>query len=248
MYLTAQIRATFEAFNHTYGSPRILDELKASGERIGRGRVIRIMQQEGLCAHLPRKFRKTTDSEHNSRIAPNLVNRDFSPNAPNKLWAADISYVKTWTGWSYLAVVIDLFSRRIVGWSVANHMRTELPLHALRMAMRLRKPGNGLVLHSDRGSQYASDDYQKFLEANNAVCSMSRRANCWDNSCVESFFATIKKELIYRHAWPTEASVRDAVENYIQFYNAQRRHSTLGSCSPIEYELARATDDFKMAA
>ena len=193
VYLTARIRAIFEEFDRTYGSPRILDELKAAGERIGRGRVIRIMQQEGLCAHLPKKFRKTTDSNHCFNIAPNLVNRDFHPEAPNKLWAGDISYVKTWAGWSYLAVVIDLYSRRVVGWAVANHMRTDLPLDALKMAMRLRKSGKGLVFHSDRGSQYASDDYQEFLDENDIVCSMSRRANCWDNSCVESFFATIKK-------------------------------------------------------
>ncbi len=184
MYLTAKIRALFEEFEHTYGSPRILDELKEAGERIGRGRVIRIMQQEGLCAHLPKKFRKTTDSEHNFRIAPNVVNRNFSPDAPNKLWAGDISYVKTWAGWSYLAVVIDLYSRRVVGWAVANHMRTDLPLDALKMAMRLRSPDEGLVFHSDRGSQYASDDYQKFLDSSGIVCSMSRRANCWDSEMI----------------------------------------------------------------
>lgn len=248
VYLTARIRALFEEYDQTYGSPRIYDELKAAGECVGRRRVIRLMQQEGLCAHVPRRFRKTTDSDHDFAIAPNSVNRDFSPEAPNQLWATDISYIRTWQGWVYLAVVIDLYSRRVVGWSIANHMRTELPLDALKLAMELRLPGAGLVHHSDRGSQYASDEYQDFLEANNIECSMSRKANCWDNSCVESFFATIKKELIYRHAWPSGGIVTAAVKRYIDFYNARRRHSTLGSCSPIEYELMTASEEFKMAA
>ena len=248
VYLTAVIRALFEEFKHSYGSPRIHDELKAAGESVGRRRVIRLMQQEGLCALLPRRFRKTTDSNHDYEIAPNTVDRDFSPEAPNKLWAVDISYVKTWLGWAYLAVVIDLYSRRVVGWSVADHMRTEMTLEALQMAIDLRNPGDGLLHHSDRGSQYCSDDYQDFLEAHNIDCSMSRRANCWDNSCVESFFATIKKELIYRHAWPNQAVLTKAIEQYINFYNARRRHSTLGSCSPIEYELRTASEDFRLAA
>jgi len=248
VFLTARIRAFFEASEQTYGSPRILLDLQGEGQRVGRRRVMRLMRQEGLCAHLPKRFRKTTDSDHDSPIAPNLVNRDFSPEAPNQLWAVDISYVRTWAGWVYLAVVLDLYSRRVVGWSLANHMRTELPLVALKSAIELRHPPKGLVHHSDRGSQYASNDYQEFLDTNDMTCSMSRKANCWDNSCVESFFATIKKELIYRHTWPTETAVEAAIEQYINFYNARRRHSTIGNCSPIEYEMATATDDFKMAA
>jgi len=247
-YLAARIRALFAEFEKTYGSPRIHDELKAAGECVGRRRVIRLMQQEGLCAHVPRRFKKTTDSKHDFAVAPNHVNRDFAPAATDKLWAADISYVRTWSGWVYLAVVIDLYSRRVVGWSVADHMRTELPLDALRKAVALRRPGHKLTHHSDRGSQYASDEYQGFLDANNMQCSMSRKANCWDNSCVESFFATIKKELIYRHAWPTGELVNKAIERYISFYNARRRHSTLGSCSPIEYELINASGEFRLAA
>lgn len=248
MYLTARIRAFFEASYQTYGSPRILLDLQGSGERVGRRRVIRLMQQEDLCAHLPKRFRKTTDSEHDFAIAANSVDRNFKPAAPNKLWAVDITYVRTWVGWVYLAVVIDLYSRRVVGWSLADHMRTELPLDALKQAMQLRKPKDGLVHHSDRGSQYASNDYQEFLVANNIECSMSRRANCWDNYCVESFFATIKKDLIYRHTWPTETAVTVAIERYIEFYNTRRRHSTIGNCSPIEYEMATANEDFRMAA
>tara|TARA_R110000868_G_scaffold213269_1_gene463316 strand:+ start:327 stop:1067 length:741 start_codon:yes stop_codon:yes gene_type:complete len=246
--LATRIRAFFEASRRTYGSPRILLDLQEAGDRVGRRRVMRLMRQEKLCAHLSRRFRKTTDSAHDAKVAPNTVDRDFSPIAANKLWAVDISYVRTWSGWVYLAVVIDLYSRRVVGWSLADHMRTELPLNALKSAIALRHPGKGLVQHSDRGSQYCSHDYQKFLEENGMECSMSRRANCWDNSCVESFFATIKKELIYRHSWPTESAVRAAIAQYVDFYNARRRHSTIGNCSPIEYELALATDDFKMAA
>ncbi len=182
VYLAARIRAFFEASNETYGSPRILLDLRDAGECVGRRRVMRLMREEQLCAHLPKRFRKTTDSDHDYEIAPNSVDRDFSPPAPNLLWAVDISYVRTWAGWVYLAVVIDLYSRRVIGWSLADNMRTELPLTALREAMALRQPGEGLVHHSDRGSQYASNDYQKFLAANDIACSMSRRANCWDNS------------------------------------------------------------------
>jgi len=248
VYLAAHIHAFFEASNQTYGSPRILLDLQEAGECVGRRRVMRLMRQEGLCAHLPKRFRKTTDSEHNYEVAPNTVDRNFTPSDSDKLWAVDISYVRTWAGWVYLAVVIDLYSRRVVGWSLADHMRTELPLAALKHAIELRRPKAGLVHHSDRGSQYCSNEYQEFLETNNVECSMSRRANCWDNSCVESFFATIKKELIYRHTWPTESAVTAAIRQYIDFYNARRRHSTIGNCSPIEYELATACDDFKMAA
>jgi len=217
VYLAARIRAFFEASKKTYGSPRILLDLQEAGEPVGRRRVMRIMRQEGLCAQLPKHFCKTTDSDHDYAIAPNIVDRNFTPDAPNKLWAVDISYVRTWAGWVYLAVVIDLYSRRIVGWSLADHMRTELPLDALKSAVAIRRPGVGLLHHSDRGSQYASNDYQKFLKENEMVCSMSRRANCWDNSCVESFFATIKKELIYRHTWPTESVVAAAIEQYMGF-------------------------------
>ena len=207
VFLAARIRAYFEASKHTYGSPRILLDLQESGERVGRRRVMRLMRQEGLCAHLPRRFRKTTDSKHDYETAPNIVDRNFAPDAPNELWAVDMSYVRTWVGWVYLAVVIDLYSRRVVGWSTADHMRTELPLDALKSASALRRPNKGLVHHSDRGSQYCSGDYQKFLEENQMKCSMSRRANCWDNACVESFFAKIKRELIYRNTWPTESAL-----------------------------------------
>ena len=246
--LTEKVCESFQASKGTYGSPRIHQDLQAAGERVGRRRVIRLMQQKELCARIPRRFRKTTDSEHDFEIAPNSVNRDFAPKAPNKLWAVDISYVRIWSGWVYLAVVIDLYSRRVVGWSLADHMRTELPLDALVQAVQFREPEAGLVHHSDRGSQYASNDYRGFLDANGIECSMSRRANCWDNSCVESFFATIKKELIYRHTWPTEQAVAKAIHEYIEFYNVRRRHSTIGNVAPIEYELAMASDDFKMAA
>jgi len=236
LYLTVRIRALFEEFDATYGSPRIYDELVAEGEAVSRKRVIRIMQQEDLCAHVPKKFRRTTDSNHDRPVAENTVNRDFNPAGPNQLWAADLSYIRTWQGWVYLAVVLDLYSRRVVGWATAEHMRTELPLTALQMAIDHRRPLAGLVHHSDRGSQYASEAYQDALADNHMLCSMSRKGNCWDNSVVESFFATIKKDLIYRHTWPTTHSVVAAIERYMSFYNGRRRHSALGSRCPVEYE------------
>ncbi len=247
-YLTVRIRALFEEFDGTYGSPRIYDELVAKGEPVSRKRVIRIMQQEGLCAHVPRKFRKTTDSNHERPIAENTVNRNFNPAEPNQLWASDISYVRTWQGWVYLAVVLDLYSRRVVGWATAEHMRTELPLEALQLAIATRQPPAGLVHHSDRGSQYASAAYQDVLAEHGFVCSMSRKGNCWDNSVVESFFATIKKDLIYRHSWPTARRVAIAIERYMAFYNGRRRHSALGSLCPMQYEVVNSQQLLPMAA
>ena len=247
-YLTVRIRALFEAFDGTYGSPRIHDELVAQGHAVSRKRVIRIMQQEDLCAHLPRKFRKTTDSNHNQPVAENIVNRNFTPAEPNQLWASDISCVRTWQGWVYLAVVLDLYSRRVVGWATADHMRTELPLEALRMAIATRRPSAGLIHHSDRGSQYASDAYQDALAQHGFTCSMSRKGNCWDNSVVESFFATIKKDLIYRHSWPSARRVAIAIERYVSFYNARRRHSALGSLCPMHYEAINSQHRLPMAA
>ena len=195
------------------------------------------MHQMGLVATAKRRFRRTTDSGHELPIAPNVVARNFNPGRPNQLWATDITYVWTWQGWLYLAVVIDLFSRRVVGWAVAEHMRTELVLEALQMALQLRVPGDDLVHHSDRGSQYASNQYQVRLQRHGITCSMSRKGDCWDNAVVESFFATLKKDLLYRRPWPTRSDARIAIGNYIEgFYNPRRRHSYLGQLSPAEYE------------
>jgi putative transposase len=239
--LGTMIRAAHTASGGTYGSPRITRDLKEAGEDVARKRVARLMRENGLCGQAPRRFRRTTDSKHDLPIADNIVARDFNPDAPNQVWAADISYVRTWAGWLYLAVVIDLFSRRVVGWAIADHMRTELVLDALTMAFDARHPGEGLVCHSDRGSQYASHAHRDALRDRGAICSMSRKGDCWDNAVVESFFGTLKQELLYRRAWPTKHVAITAIGEYIErFYNTRRRHSTLGYVSPLEYEMVSA--------
>jgi transposase InsO family protein len=239
--LGTMIRALHAATDGTYGSPRITRELKADGEAVGRKRVARVMRENGLSGQAPRRFRRTTDSKHDHPIAENIVARDFNPEAPNCVWAADITYVRTWAGWLYLAVVIDLFSRRVIGWAIADHMRTELVLDALKMAFDARRPGEGLVHHSDRGSQYASQAYRDALREEGSICSMSRKGDCWDNAVVESFFGTLKQELIHRYSWPTKQSAIEAIGEYIErFYNTRRRHSSLGYVSPLEYEMVSA--------
>jgi transposase InsO family protein len=230
-----------------YGSPRIFEELKEKGEAVGRKRIARLMQEQDLTGRLPRRFVRTTDSAHQLPVAENLLNRQFSVEEPDKVWAGDITYIGTWEGWLYLAVLIDVCSRRVVGWAMADNMRAELPLEAWRMAVGQRSPDVELMHHSDQGSQYASSDYQKALSAEGAKCSMSRRGNCWDNAVAESFFATLKSELIYRAAWPTREKARAAINNYIAcFYNSRRRHSSLGYVSPMAYE-ARMRSEAKAA-
>jgi transposase InsO family protein len=239
--LGTKIRALHAASDGTYGSPRIHRDLIAEGKAISRKRVARVMRDNGLVGEAPRRFRRTTDSKHQLPIADNIVARNFAPPAPNQVWAADITYVRTWAGWLYLAVVIDLFSRRVVGWAVADHMRKELVLSALTMAFDARRPSAGLVCHSDRGSQYASQAHRDALDHHGAICSMSRKGDCWDNAVVESFFGTLKQELLYRRAWPTRAAAIEAIGEYIErFYNTRRRHSTLGYLSPLEYEMLSA--------
>lgn len=236
--LVVAIKKSHKESRKTYGGPRIARDLSEAGFKVGRNRVARLMRKEGITAHLGRKFRKTTDSAHSFPIAENLLDRNFEVDAPDKVWATDISYVRTWEGWMYLAVVIDLFSRRVVGWSMATHMRTELVHDALKMAIGLRHPGAGLLHHSDRGSQYASNDYRKALKDSGIICSMSRKGDCWDNSVVESFFGTLKTELIYRRPWPTIRSAKAAVAEYIEvFYNRKRRHSYLGYKNPAQFEI-----------
>ena len=235
--LAVNIAAIHAQSRGTYGSPSIRDELVKAGEPVGKKRVARLMRDQGLSGKPPRRFVRTTDSAHHLPVAKNLVQRHFEAEGPNRLWVADISYIATWEGFLYLAVVLDVFSRRVVGWAVADHMRTELPLEALAMALRDRRPPPGLVHHSDRGSQYASHDYQAALKQGAMLCSMSRKGDCWDNAMAESFFATIKNELLYRQAWPTKVRARAAINEYIAcFYNGWRRHTGLGGVSPVKYE------------
>jgi len=236
--LGVKIKAIHQSSKGTYGRPRIHKELdKTYGDQVSPKRVARIMSELEINGKTPRCRRKTTDSNHNLPIAENLINRDFSVEAPNMLWASDISYVRTWDGWLYLAVVLDLYSRRVVGWAIKDHMRTSLVTEALEMAINQSPGCKGLIHHSDRGSQYASNDYQKLLKKHGIICSMSRKGDCFDNAMAESFFSTIKKDLIYRYSWPTKLETRKAVVEYISFfYNSKRMHSSIENMSPMEYE------------
>jgi putative transposase len=219
--LSDQIQQIHQASRQSYGSPRIHAALVAKGFQVGRNRVVRLMAKLGIGARSKRKFKATTDSEHDSPIAKNVLGRDFTTTEPDRAWVADMTYVWTTEGWLYLAVIIDLFSRRVVGWSMADHMRTELVLTALEAALGQRVPSpTGLVFHSDRGSQYASADYQAALLKADITGSMSRRANCWDNAVAESFFGTLKIELIYPRIFSTKAIARTVIAEWIEvFYN-----------------------------
>jgi putative transposase len=222
-----------------YGSPRIHAELVARGEPCGVNTVARLMREHGIAARTKRKFRCTTDSNHGHPVAENVVNRDFEPMAADRIWTADITYIATGEGWLYLAAVEDLYSRRIVGWSMGSRIDSRLVVDALEMALARRVPDEGLVAHSDRGSQYASEHYQGLLARHGIICSMSRRANCWDNAPMESFFASLKKELTHGEIFATREEARASLFEYIEvFFNRIRRHSSLGYVSPAEYERA----------
>jgi putative transposase len=239
--LVPVIRACHTRSRATYGSPRIHHDLRALDYRVSRKRVARLMRREGLSARPPRRYRVTTESTHKLPVAPNVVARNFTATGPNRVWVTDMTYVWTWEGWLFLAVIVDVFSRRVVGWSAADHLRTELALEALGMALGLRQPDQGLVHHSDRGCQYASELYRAELAARGIVCSMSRVGDCWDNAVAESFFATLKAELIHRRPWPTKHEAKLAIHDYIGgFYNPHRRHSSLGYLSPMDYEAQHA--------
>jgi len=235
--LAVQVRAIHRASRGTYGSPRVHAALRRNDIRVGHNRVARIMAERALCGRRPKRWFRTTDSAHGRPVAANLLDRRFEPQAPDRVWATDITYIWTSEGWLYLAVVLDLFARRVVGWAIADHLRTELALDALTMALGGRCPPAQLLHHSDRGTQYASAAYQQALRSHEIVCSMSRRGNCWDNAVVESFFATLKAELIEQRSWPTRREARDATAEYIEiFYNSHRLHSSLGYRTPIECE------------
>lgn len=235
--LLGKIRASHAASRQTYGSRRVHQDLQAFGETVGRQRVARLMRGAGLRSQSRRPYRVTTASKHQQPVAPNVLARDFKAEGANRKWAADISYVKTRGGWLYLAVVLDLYSRRVVGWAMSRRITRQLALDSLQMALTQRGRPQQLLHHSDRGSQYASKDYQRLLQSQDIECSMSRRGNCWDNAVVESFFATLKTELIYRTDYLNPEEARRAIFEYIEvFYNRQRRHSTLGYQTPAEFE------------
>ena len=221
-----------------YGSPRVHAELRERGQRTGRKRIARLMRAAGLRARERRRFRCTTDSGHGMAIKGNLLARRFAVPAPNSGWVTDITYLWTLEGWLYLAVILDLFSRRVVGWALSERLERGLALNALKMAVQDRQPPQGLLHHSDRGSQYASSEYQQLLAAHGLLSSMSRKGNCWDNAVAESFFATLKIELGYQRHWHTRTQARSEVFEYIElFYNRRRRHSALGYLCPNEFEL-----------
>ena len=239
--LVTHIKAVHKESRKTYGSPRIHAELCSRGIRCGKNRVARLMKQRGIQARHRRKFKATTDSNHHLPVHDNLLNRTFGVSAPNMSWAADITYIWTREGWLYLAVILDLFSRKIIGWSMKERLEKQLVIDAFIMALGHRKPVASLLHHSDRGSQYASKEYQALLERAGMSCSMSRKANCWDNAVVESFFSTLKREWVQGKRYRTRSEARADVFYYIEtWYNRKRRHSTLGYLSPTEFELKAA--------
>jgi putative transposase len=235
--LTERVRAIHREVKGRYGSPRMHAELVARGEACCVNSVAKLMKRAGISAVVKRRFVRTTDSNHSLPVADNVLDRQFDPTGPNAAWVADVTYIPTREGWVYLAAVEDLFSRRVVGWSMAATMTSRLVVDALAMAVSSRRPGEGVLAHSDRGSQYASGHYQRVLAGDGIVCSMSRRGNCWDNAPMESFFASLKKELVHREDYATREQAKASIFEYIEvFYNRVRRHSSLGYVAPVEYE------------
>ena len=234
---SVQVKAAFVANQCCYGSRRIVDELQAQDIPIGRYKVRRLMREAGLKPVWKRKFINTTDSKHDLPVAQNLLNRQFNPPQPNQAWTSDITYIRTRTGWLYLAAVMDLHSRKIIGWAISPTMPAELVCQALRMAIGQRQPMAGLMLHSDRGSQYASHEYQALLNQHGIICSMSRKGNCWDNAVMERFFLNLKMERVWQREYANQIEAnKDVMEYIVGFYNCTRRHSALGNLAPIVYE------------
>jgi transposase InsO family protein len=242
--LGARIVSIHAESRSSYGAPRVQRQLRREGVACGRKRVARLMSERGLAGRCRRRFKPTTIAGPEARgLAPDLLKRSFGPRGlePNQAWAGDITYLRTGEGWCYLATVIDLASRRVVGFALAEHMRATLVCEALDMALKARRPRLGLVFHSDRGSQYTSHQFRELLTSAGVLQSLSRPRQCWDNAVAESFFATLKTELAYRVSWPTRATARSAVFEYIEvFYNRRRLHSSLGYRPPVEYEAALA--------
>jgi putative transposase len=237
MVLLAHVRSAFALSNGTYGSLRMVQELRDNGLAVGRRRTARLMRENGLAGRQKRRFKRTTDSDHTWPIAPNLLEQNFLATRSDEKWGADISYVWTREEWLYLAVVIDLFARRVVGWATSDRLHRHLALAALRKALIMRRPPAGLIHHSDRGSQYCSIDYQAELKRNGIFISMSGKGNCYDNAMVETFFKTLKSEMIWRSIFYTRQQAEIAIVRYIDgFYNPVRRHSALNFTSPIQFE------------
>ena len=235
--LGEKVKKIHKKSRETYGARRIRQELMAEGNTISRKRVGRLMKQQGLRAKGKRKFKATTNSNHGRPVAPNLLNREFQVNRPDTVYVGDITYIPTDEGWLYLAVLIDLYSRAIVGWAMSERMTAQLANDALMMAIWKRRPAKGLMVHSDRGSQYASGLYQKTINDRGFICSMSRKGNCWDNAPSESFFHTLKTELTHHRRYQTRVEAKQEIFEYIEvFYNRQRRHSTIGYQTPLGYE------------
>ena len=241
MVVLAHIREQFALSLGSYGRPRMAEELRELGLAVGERKVGRLMRENAIAVQRNKKFKATTDSNHSFNIAPNLLDRDFFAEQPNQKWAGDISYVWTREGWLYLAVIIDLHSRRVIGWAVSSRMKRDLAIRALKMAIALRNPPKGCIHHTDRGSQYCSHDYQKLLRQHGFKVSMSGKGNCYDNAVVETFFKTIKAELLWQRSWETRRAAEMAIFEYINgFYNPRRRHSALGWKSPLAFEAKAA--------
>lgn len=237
--LLIDIRSSFENSERTYGSPRVLKDLRELGLHTSKKRIARIMRDNGIVAVQRRRFKITTQSGHDFPIHPNLLDRDFSVEHPNRVWLGDITYIRTEEGWLYLAALLDLCSRRIVGWNTADRIDRWLTLTALQQALRERRPEPGLIHHSDQGGQYAAYEYQRCLEKAQAVSSMSRKGDCWDNAPMESFFSTLKRERVYRRRYWSRREATEDLGNYLDRYNRVRRHSQLGDLSPARYEASR---------
>jgi putative transposase len=241
MVFLAHIRAHFAASHRTYGSPRMHAELCEARLAIGRHRIARLMRENGLRAIQKRRFKRTTDSDHGEPVAANLLDQDFACDGPDQKWGADISYIWTTEAWLYLAIVLDFYSRRIVGWTTSDRLKRDLVLRALRQAIAMRRPSPGLIHHSDRGSQYCSDEYRRLVKDARMTASMSGKGNCYDNAMVETVFKTIKSELIWRTNFQTRRQEQTSIGHYINgFYNPVRRHSALGYQSQIAFEAEMA--------
>ena len=239
--LLSEIQIIHRESRETYGSPSIWDALIKRGHGVGENRIARLMRVAGIRAKTVKKWRVTTDSAHLWPVATNTLNRQFQVAQPNRVWAGDLTYVWTAEGWLYLAVILDLYSRLVIGWAMGQRLTGELAEHALLMALATRQPQAGLLHHSDRGSQYAATRYQHLLTTHGITPSMSRRGNCWDNACVESFFGTLKRELVHHRHYATRDEAKQDIFEYIEvFYNRRRRHSTLGYYSPAEFEARTA--------